>query len=64
MKTFAIKYYEGAVGSISFEAESLEEANALLDKVRDGEIDVEDLRSYNKKERDYSLDIDLLEEVK
>lgn len=53
MKTFTIGYYEEATGSVAFEAESLEEAEALIEKVRNGELFIEELEGYGKKERTY-----------
>ena len=49
MKDFIVWYSAEEGGKIGFSAESMDEAKALIEKVREGEMDISDLPNYWKK---------------
>lgn len=63
MKKFNVSYVEESSGNIWFEAETMEEAQALVDKLRSGVINADELPNFGKKERSYETDFQYLKEV-
>jgi hypothetical protein len=49
MKDFIVWYSQEESGKIYFSAESMAEAKALIEKVKEGELEVEDLPNYDRK---------------
>jgi hypothetical protein len=49
MKDFIVWYSAEEGGKIGFSAESMEEAKALIQRVREGEVAIQDLPNYWKK---------------
>lgn len=64
MPRYRFSFSEEQYGYIYFDADSKEEAEALLDQVREYEIDPEDIPSVHKKTRDGQCEYYGLEEVK
>ncbi len=62
MKTFTTQYSRTNYGSIWFEAETKEQAEELLHKVYNLDLEIEELPGYQGYGKD-TLDIDPLEEV-
>lgn len=57
MKTYAIGYTEETFGTIWFQAESIGEAEQIIEKVRNGEISIDEVAGYDKKERYYEVQL-------
>jgi hypothetical protein len=65
MKTFVFWYTETSTYKASFEAESLESAEAMLEAVQNGGVDMAELPEFYEKYKDGSYDIafDTFEEI-
>ena len=64
MTTYRISYYEEDSGYIYFDAKNITEAEELLEKVQNGEMDYEELTNAFRKSRNGQNEFDSLEEVK
>lgn len=60
MPNFSVWYNETYTYKGFFSANSREEALEMLDKIRDGEADLEYLPEFFSKDKNYDLEIDLL----
>jgi len=65
MKTYVVWFSETETYKMYFQAENLEHAKDLLDKVNAGDIDTMDLPEVDKNSKDYEivLSMETLEEI-
>jgi hypothetical protein len=63
MPTFQTWYSTGEYGKLSFEADSMEEAEDLLGQLSQGEIEFSDLRNHFAKIKGDELEFDALEQL-
>jgi len=59
MKTYVVWFSETETYKMYFQAENIEQAKDLLNKVQDGEIDTMDLPEVDKKSKDYEVQISM-----
>lgn len=66
MATFEIWYSETYTYKAWFNADDKEAALAMLEQVRDGEADLEELPNFGNKDKGYELELDIasVEELK
>jgi hypothetical protein len=58
MNEYTIWYSQTETFKGHFKAENKERAIELLNQLKEGEIDFDDLRDWFEKSKDYSLDLD------
>ena len=58
MATYELWYSESYTYKAWFTADSKEQAVKLLQQVQDGDIQIEDLPDFDKKDKGYELDIE------
>lgn len=65
MPTYEFWYDETTTYKAWFDAENLEEAEKLLDRVQDGEMNIDDLPEFGNKDKGYevALEHSTLEEI-
>lgn len=63
MPTFQTWYSTGEYGKLSFEADSMEEAQDLLDQLSVGEIVFADLKNHFAKVKGDEIEFDQLEKL-
>lgn len=61
MAKFGAYWSTGEYGKLVFEADSLEDAQAMIDKVEAGDLDMRDLPEVFIKNKGYELEISNLE---
>jgi hypothetical protein len=63
MALFEAWYQTGEHGKLSFEADSMEEAEGLLDQLSQGKIEFSDLRNHFAKVKGDELEFNELEQL-
>ena len=63
MPLFQTWYSTGEHGKLSFEVDSMEEAEGLLEQLSQGEIEFSDLRNHFAKVKGDELEFDALEQL-
>lgn len=63
MTRYVVKYAEENYGIITFDASTKEEAEALVAKAEQGEIEIDQLENYSRSVKSASYSLSNLEEV-
>lgn len=63
MTRYVVKYAEENYGIVTFDANSKEEAEALVAKAEQGEIEIDQLENYSRSVKSSSYSLSNLEEV-
>jgi hypothetical protein len=63
MKEYKVYYREEDFGVFIFQAESLDQANELLNKVKEGDLYLDELPNYYRKNKSFDSDLSDIVEI-